>query len=394
MKEILITCNSPGEVASWLRVTLPEIRRLAPQARIEVALVPCPYATGAEKSVVERLEGLDRVYSPWQTVGLALRPGQHPAKGLVLFLGGDPWHALLLGWRLGYRTAGYFERPTCWSRRFDLPLYNAPTEGEPVQAHVVGNLMVDGLQASGGRSRADLGLDADRPVIGLFPGSRHLHQRVTLAAYLAVAENLLAASRGRVQFVLLRSPFVTPQGLQKAIDNPWSVGLPVATATVHEDRIVCQSGLTIPMVTGLPGEVFSLFDFAVTIPGTNTAELACCAKPFLVTLHRLAFFGGGGLVGVFERFPLLPDSWKIRLRQRKHKRYGFLVAHPNLVAGRVVAPEVIVRDTTADLEKEILRWIDDPEGRQRMGQELQAVMGASGAARRLAEAVVKHLETI
>ena len=74
--EILITSNSPGEVASWLRVTVPALRRRLPGATITVALVPCPYATGAEKSVVEKLEGVDQVFSPWETVGLAMRPNR------------------------------------------------------------------------------------------------------------------------------------------------------------------------------------------------------------------------------------------------------------------------------------------------------------------------------
>lgn len=387
MKEIIITCNSPGEVASWLRVTLPEIRKRAPEVKITVTLVLCPYASGAEKSVVARLGYLDELYSPWETVGLLLKPGRRAARGLVVFLGGDPWHALLLAKRFGYATTGYFEKPDFWSKKFDRPLFSRSGE------NVVGNLMLDGLESATPRRREDIGLDPTRPVIGLFPGSRPIHLRVTLGHYLAICESL-AATRPDLQFVLIRSPFVNAAGLQKGIDKPWRVGLPVSHGTAYEDAIVCDSGLRIPVVSGLPGEVFPLFDVAMTVPGTNTAELACRAKPFLVTLHRLAFFGGGGLVGLLERSSLVPNALKVKMRERKYARYHSLLAHPNILAGRIIAPEVIIGEDTRELERQVLAVLDDVPGREAMGRELQAAMGQSGAAARFAEAVVGQLEKL
>ena len=402
--EILITSNSPGEVASWLRVTVPALRRRLPEAIITVALVPCPYATGVEKSVVEKLPGVDEVLSPWETVRLVQYPHRRPSlggrrrgPGLVFFLGGDPWHALLLAYRLGYKVGGYFHKPGFWSRRFDFPLFCRATTDSP-GAQVVGDLMVDGLTSTSPQERVSLGLSDDRPVLALFPGSRSWHLRVTLAAYVSVVERVME-SRPRVngkpwfQCILVRSPFVDEAGLQKAIDNPWALGVPVARVKAAHDMLVAESGLTIPVVTGLPGEVFPLFDFAMTIPGTNTAELACAAKPFLVTLHKRAFVGGGGLAGLLERIPFLPESWNIKLRQMKLARLRF-TSHPNMIAQRIVAPEVMAGADTVDLEQELIYWLEDAEGRHALGLELQSIMGQPGAAERLAEEVAGYLATL
>ena len=107
----------------------------------------------------------------------------------------------------------------------------------------------------------------------------------------------------------------------------------------------------------------------MTIPGTNNAELACAAKPFLLTLHQRAFIGGGGLAGLLERIPFLPESWSIELRKRKHARLRFL-SHPNMIAERMVAPEVMAGSDTLELEHELIRWMEDGPGRIALGHSV------------------------
>ncbi|MCA9794410.1 MAG: hypothetical protein KC910_21530, partial [Candidatus Eremiobacteraeota bacterium] len=120
--EIILTANSPGEVGAWVRATVAEIKEIHPQARITVALVPCPFATGTEARVAEALPGVDRVLTPWHTMlgilGLRALPSfRRPA--VVGYLGGELLHALGLGWRLGLPTVGYLVKPSFWGRYFN-----------------------------------------------------------------------------------------------------------------------------------------------------------------------------------------------------------------------------------------------------------------------------------
>ncbi|MBX3168129.1 MAG: hypothetical protein KF760_11995 [Candidatus Eremiobacteraeota bacterium] len=370
--DLWITSNSPGEVSAWVGGVTPKLARLRPDWRVRLALVPCPYASGAEKRVAQQLEGVHEVLSPWETtrwyLGLGKLGWPRAERGLVMFLGGDPWHALLLKRKLGYPVAGYFERPNGWSRFFDFPIY--AHAGDPR----VGNLMVD---------RVAPGLPLPRPVLGLFPGSRPWQLRLTLGRYLLVAQEL-SRRCPQLDFMLVQSPFVQDADLRKALEQPFHLGLPSARARVEANRLVLEGGLEIPKRVG--GGAMNDLSLAMTVPGTNTAELACAGIPFVVTLHPLAFLGGGGLAGIIERLPL-PSAWKIPLRRRKLRRLRF-TALPNQLAGEAIAPEVIVHSSLDPLVEQVQRWVEDPEDVARIRQQLQAVMGQPGATTRLAEWII------
>ena len=373
MVDIVLTSNSPGEVASWVRVTAAALRRQAPDARITVALVPCPYATGAELSVVKALPGVDRALGPWETTRWYLGGSQldFSQRGTVVFLGGEPWHALLLARRLGYPSQGYFPHKSGWQSWFS----------HTVPSDEVGDLMVDGLAIASQPSRSE-------PVLALFPGSRLWHVRSTLGPFLHIVENL-ARRMPAARFVLVQSPFVDDAGLQSAIDHPWSLGVKCARGTVLPERVVTEGGVEIFKLRGSPAETFPHFDLAMTIPGTNTAELACAGKPFVTCLSARAFIGAGGLWGLLERLPL-PRLMKTWLRNKKHRKLG-LLAIPNLKAGRTIAPEVVVRESTQGLQDVVFELLCDRARREQIGRELQETMGRPGAADRLAARILRHV---
>lgn len=389
---ILLTSNSPGEVFSWVRVTVAALQRLAPEVNIQLCLVPCPFASGAEKAVASSIAGLQHTLSPWETtrflVGLGRPPFQTSGPGLVVFLGGDPWHALLLGRKLGWPTLGYFTRPTDWSRFFDhVAVSRGPERWVRQPVTLVGDLMVDGVQPE---PEAQPGLPARPvgPVLGLYPGSRRLHLQAGLGTFLGMIE-ALAARRSQLRFVLVKSPFVSDQTLARVAARPFSLGLPTASAQLLGETLVTSSGVRLERIVGLPFQVMSQFDVALTIPGTNTAELACAARPFVVPMHPRAYVGGGGLNGLLERLPL-GDRVKGRLRQRKQRRLHY-VSLPNQLSGRMIAPEVIMSDSTEPVLEQVLALLDQPTEAERIGCELQQVMGAPGASTRLAELILQVL---
>ena len=59
--DLWITSNSPGEVSSWVGGVTPKLAELRPEWRTRLALVPCPYASGAEKRVAQTLKGVEEV---------------------------------------------------------------------------------------------------------------------------------------------------------------------------------------------------------------------------------------------------------------------------------------------------------------------------------------------
>lgn len=386
--DLWITSNSPGEVSSWVAGVMPWIRQHRPDWRVHLLLVPCPYASGAEKRVAQAIPGFCEVMSPGETVlwYLGLKPSATPQgrEGAVLFLGGDPWHALLLKRKLRLPALGYFEKPSPWTRWFDGVAVAYPSDVRRASDRCVGNLMVDRLNWN--PSLPECG---GRPVrIGLFPGSRAWQARLTLGPMLTTVQELSQALGDAVEFELVKSPFITDQALGRALSHPFPLGLPVTRAQIGEDHLVLESGLRIGKRAG--GGSLEGLDLAVTIPGTNTAELACAGIPFVVILHPLAYIGGGGLSGLLERLPL-PNRWKSVLRKRKYRRLK-MTALPNQKAGRMIAPELVLTNSLEPLTSQLRKWVEDPQEVERRRSELQGVMGEPGATLRLAEWIFNAVE--
>lgn len=363
-----------------------EIKRLDPASRVTLALVPCPYASGAEVAVAREIPGVDRVLSPWQTTRAVLLGGQpRAARGVCAFLGGEPWHALVLGQRLGYPSVAYLVRRAWLDRLFRATGVRDARVPLPPGGRVVGDLMVDAADRS---PETTIELEAGSgPVVGLFPGSRTMHLRAALGVFLETVERLRAARPG-TRFLLVLSPFVDRGRLQAALDQPWSLGLPRRAARLVGNRLQVDGGGPVSVSWGRPYEAFRHLDLALSIPGTNTAELACASIPMVIALHTSAPVMGGGLAGFLERLPI-GDWLKVQLRKRKHRRVG-LTALPNIQAGKELAPEIMVDPNLANLQACLLRLLDDEQARRSTARALREAMGPGGAARRMAELILEN----
>jgi hypothetical protein len=110
--DVLILTNGPGEVATWVRPVVAQLHRMwGEKLRISVVLSPCPHSTGEEPRILERLPGVARVQAakdfwPFLLWGRTAAGWDWLPRGLVMFLGGDPFYALVCGWRLRYPTLG------------------------------------------------------------------------------------------------------------------------------------------------------------------------------------------------------------------------------------------------------------------------------------------------
>ncbi len=113
--------NSPGEVYYWLYPLLCDLSRQPSPPRVWVYVPPCQFSTGREEEVVKNYPLVDKVFSPRETVSFCLRKGKFSSPGLILYLGGDLFYAVLLKRRTGFPLwvyCGYSK----WLNKIDLYL--------------------------------------------------------------------------------------------------------------------------------------------------------------------------------------------------------------------------------------------------------------------------------
>jgi lipid-A-disaccharide synthase len=194
------------------------------------------------------------------------------------------------------------------------------------------------------------GLDPDRPIVALLPGSRGNELRAILPDLVRTA-GIIGRRLPEVQFVIARAPH-----LEDGLFGPLA-GWPAE--------------MTRPVVLeGLTGEILSTADLAIVASGTATVQAALHGCP-MVVVYRLA-----------------PLSYRVG-RPFVHVDTFAMV---NLVAERRVVPELIQDAFTPDaVASEALRVLTDPAHAARVRSDLADVrtrLGAPGASRRAAEAVV------
>jgi lipid-A-disaccharide synthase len=392
---ITLIGNSPGEVSTFVRPVADELARRHPRWKTEIALVPCPYATGAEADVIRGWQLTDEVWAPAQTTRKWLRGRRAEGPGLACFLGGDPWHALLWKWRFKVPAIAYFSEPSTWEQTrwlggFDRVLlgYRGQHESRGPRFESLGDLRVDAVRARLAAFQS-LAQRQGPGTLAIFPGSRWLHLKATLAPFLRVADLLHQQRPGR-RFVLSVSPFVSRAQLSDAASRPFSLGLAGSRARIEGDLLITEGGTAVELIWGDPYRAIAQCDLALSLPGTNTAELAIAGKPAVIPLSHRVPVGGAGLLGLLDRLPGF-GLLKTHLKKRKHKRLG-LLALPNQLAGRMVMPEFFVRDDLTDLFDFLSQLLDNAAELERIGSEAREVMGPPGAARRFVDTVEAVLE--
>jgi len=221
-----------------------------------------------------------------------------------------------------------------------LPFEEEFFSSRGVPATFVGHPLLDRAPLPADRPglKRGLGLDPERPVLGLFPGSRR--QEV---------KRLWPIFRDAAQAIRRERPEVQV--------------LVAATA----DAAYPVPG-QIRVVSGRPRECFAAADAALCKSGTSTLESAVAGTPLVVgyRMHPLSYLLARRLVRV---------RW---------------IGMVNLVAGRQVAPEFIQDAVTVEALARAVRPLLDPASPERRAQleglaEVRRRLGAPGAAGRAAE---------
>ncbi|MEX0955361.1 MAG: hypothetical protein WDZ83_09140 [Rhizobiaceae bacterium] len=395
--QIVVTVNGPGEVACWLYPLAHELKRRIPGVRICVALVPCVFSTGSEADVLKSLPYVDASCSIEETMALIWRNRlpdgfRKNAPGFMLHLGGDSLFTLLLAKRLGLPALAYAERPLAFQFLFDRVFYSGfekiPGLKDSERDNVMGEMMVDAAHLRcPDRSAARKG----RPVVALYPSSRSYLTKYLLPYYAAAAEKV-AEIRPGVDWVVSRSDFVDP-GYMRDIPDV-NDGRPIEGVNLKwrrkGDREFLDTPKGLSMEILAPAAVTAKARLALTIPGSNTAELASLGIPMILTLptYKHEIVPLPGLAGHLGRIPVIGGRMKRFLAQQVLKRMKFL-SHPNRRADRMVVPELIGELDAQDLADAIEKMLSSDMAP--LEQELQAIMGSPGATARLVSQLMDFL---
>lgn len=175
-------------------------------------------------------------------------------------------------------------------------------------------------------------LDINKPIIGLFPGSRHSEIKRLLPIILESAKRL-KQEKPDLQFVL-----------------------PVAS-TLKKDEFsehINDSGLDIIIIEQRPYDAIELSDAIITVSGTVTLEIALLETP-MVIINKLSWL-----------------SYALVSRMLKIDSIGLC----NIIAGMNIVPELLQKDATVDnITAEINEIIDNHEHAKRMRHDLAKVKG-------------------
>jgi lipid-A-disaccharide synthase len=223
-------------------------------------------------------------------------------------------------------------------------------EGFPVEAIWVGNPLVETVVPEVDRPTffSRTGLDPDRPVVALLPGSRAGELERLMPPLVQLVEDWQALPEHRaVQWVV-----------------------PVAPTLREADlRAYLKTG-PVRLVHGLGYAARAYADAALVCSGTATLETALLGTPFAI---------------IYKLNPL--THWAAK-RWVKIPHFGLA----NVVAGRMVAPELLQGEVNAHRLGEELTRLLDPAVAARMRSDLgqlRAHLGEPGAADRVAEHLLR-----
>ncbi len=214
----------------------------------------------------------------------------------------------------------------------------------------VGHPLVDTVKPTLPKAEAEAltGKRQGHPLVLLMPGSRVMEIQRLLPDMLAAAK-ILKQKRPDIDFAMPRAVTIDRDMLETPIQ---------------------EAGLEIRLTEGHNYDVMSSADFAIATSGTVTLEAALC---------------GLGCEILYKSSPL---SFWIAKRVVEIPHIGL----PNIVAGRLIEPELLQDDCTPEKIASTAMELLEPERYAQLQRDLQEVkkkLGEPGAVKRVAELVLR-----
>jgi len=392
--EVILVSNGPGELYTWVRPVLAELRRRAPEVKASIALIPCQFASGGEARIAGTF-GADAVTTPRDFLrflagGAPL--GLGASTGAVVSLGGSAGMALKLARRLRYGAFRYAFVPY-WHPRLDVlfvpderAAQRAMLLGTPKgRLDVIGNLVADAVDL------AEPVQNPGRPHVLLFGGSRGGFA-VHMVPFMLALADALHTHYPQARFVWPVSRLLSEEAIQQGVAGTHKATLGGMSGRLEGSVALTPSGARVELV---PEETryahMRAADLAVTIPGTNTLELGIAGVPsvVLLPLNKPEVIP---LEGPGHWLSLLPViGTPLKRRAVKLAAPHLPVSLPNNLSGEPLMVEVKGEVTLQGVLAQVRELLDDPDERTRRKTRLFETMPRPGAAARLVERVLSTL---
>jgi lipid-A-disaccharide synthase len=196
------------------------------------------------------------------------------------------------------------------------------------------------------------GIDPNKKIIALLPGSRKQEIRLILPLMLQTGQHI-NKTIPKAQFIIAKAPNLDIQ--------------------IYQD--ICQgSDLDLKIIDGKTYDCLNIAQASLVCSGTATLEAAIIGKPFVIV------------------YKTNPFNYLLYRPQVKIPYIGMV----NIVAGKMVVPEFIQFDAQPKLiAKSIIELLQNPLSANRMIQDLKAVkdsLGEPGAAERAAKLILNFLQ--
>jgi lipid-A-disaccharide synthase len=236
-----------------------------------------------------------------------------------------------------------------------FPFETAYYEAENIPVSYVGHPSVDKVHPH--RTKADdillYALQADKPIVGILPGSRENEIKRMLPVMLAAAKILSQSIQG-IQFILPQADSVPDELIQ---------------------HYLAMASVNVTVIKNQAYDVIQCCDAIMTTSGTASLEIALLEIPMVIAykLSAITYFLAKYLVNT--------------------KFIGL----PNIITGKGIVKELIQYDVSSEnLAAEVTRLLTDKDYQSNMLAELATVkekLGQGGGSKNMAMLAIKMLQT-
>jgi len=341
---VIITVNGPGELYYWVMTLINSLVSNRVPVQIWIFLTPCQFSSGCEQKVLQENQFITKIFLPSETrqVCWGKKSLSFPRRGLILFLGGDIFNAVLLKKRSGYPLWVYGSHLR-WSKFVDLYLARFLGDYNRYQftpKKFVGDLLYSYVKQEALASENENQLFSQgSPRVLFLPGSRSYTYKYILNFYRQLAELLLP--------VFPKSSF--------------AIGFP-QHYSMNDIPAVNWNKLKIPFYFGVTSHLMNQADLAVAIPGSSNLELFYRKKKTLILLPLNANSQDIPLTGIPEfigKIPGVGPLIKKKIIQSINNRKKW-VSLPNILMNREVFPELRGKVNPEDALDAIKNLIKSP----------------------------------
>jgi len=386
-KDLIIFTNGPGEVSTWVIPVVEWIKsreNLRNAYRVILVIHPCQFASGTEHIVAKSLYGIELVINPGDYLKIILTGYKRKRyffskEGIIFSLGGDLMHPVLFKKRLKGRHKLYAYTNNCgWERHYEkIFVRNDYIRNKFLdrgvsqdKIKIVGDLVYSSLKFENNREevRSRLNISDDEKSLVFMPGSRDFEVNNMLPVFLKVIDELTDKIKN-VKVFILKSPYVSYELLEKALLNGGNIKeaetisgkLKTSDIDNHHFIEFSRNKSIVILEGGLDYWGMGI-DFAVTLPGTNTIQLAYRKIPALVIspLNKPEVIPIEGISGILKWIPLIGQVM-LKVAVKKYVKKFPFASLPNIYEDEEVFPELFGVIKTNDITKRLIEIFEEKE---------------------------------